>query len=111
MGEISAASVEQSSGIDQVNGAVTQMDEATQQNAALVEEAAAAAESLVEQAMSLMDTVNNFRLNGAPVAQSKGGTQAARRPVAVAKSKSVSMPAPARMLAKTGTDDAGWEEF
>lgn len=111
MGEISAASVEQSSGIDQVNGAVTQMDEATQQNAALVEEAAAAAESLVEQAMSLMDTVNNFRLNGAPAAQSKGATQVARRPVVVAKPKAASKPAPAKMLAKTGTDDAGWEEF
>lgn len=111
MGEISAASVEQSSGIDQVNGAVTQMDEATQQNAALVEEAAAAAESLVEQAVSLMDTVNNFRLNGAPAAKSHGGSQVTRHPAAVAKPKAASKPAPARVLAKTGTDDADWEEF
>ncbi|WP_230675103.1 methyl-accepting chemotaxis protein, partial [Ralstonia solanacearum] len=50
MGEIAAASSEQSSGIEQVNKAVTLMDEATQQNAALVEQAAAAAESLEEQA-------------------------------------------------------------
>ena len=53
MGEISAASEEQSSGIDQVNRAVSQMDEVTQQNAALVEEAAAAAGSLQEQAQRL----------------------------------------------------------
>ena len=64
MGEITAASIEQSAGIDQVNSAITSMDEVTQQNAALVEEAAAAAESLVEQAASLMDTVNEFKLNG-----------------------------------------------
>ncbi|KNE21020.1 methyl-accepting chemotaxis protein, partial [Achromobacter spanius] len=54
MGEISAASDEQSSGIDQVNRAVSQMDEVTQQNAALVEEAAAAAGSLQEQAERLV---------------------------------------------------------
>ncbi|WP_373298415.1 methyl-accepting chemotaxis protein, partial [Paludibacterium paludis] len=53
MSEISAASIEQSSGIEQVNLAVTQMDENTQKNAALVEEAAAAAESLQEQSQSL----------------------------------------------------------
>jgi methyl-accepting chemotaxis protein len=64
MGEITAASVEQSSGIDQVNQAVTSMDEVTQQNAALVEEAAAAAESLVEQAESLIDVVSAFKLSG-----------------------------------------------
>ena len=61
--EITAASQEQSSGIDQVNDSVTSMDEATQQNAALVEEAAAAAMSLVEQADSLMQTVSTFKLN------------------------------------------------
>ncbi|WP_036306843.1 methyl-accepting chemotaxis protein, partial [Methyloglobulus morosus] len=63
MGDIAAASAEQSSGIDQVNKAVTQMDEVTQQNAALVEEAAAAAESLEEQAQTLADTVAQFRLD------------------------------------------------
>ncbi|MDP3086793.1 MAG: CZB domain-containing protein, partial [Methylotenera sp.] len=64
MGEITAASVEQSSGIDLVNDAITKMDEATQQNAALVEQAAAAAESLVEQSTSLMDTVSAFQYSG-----------------------------------------------
>ena len=62
MSEIAAASAEQSSGIDQVNKAVNQMDEATQQNAALVEEAAAAAESLDEQAVILSNTVSHFKL-------------------------------------------------
>jgi methyl-accepting chemotaxis protein len=64
MGEIAADSVEQSAGIDQVNNAITSMDEVTQQNAALVEEAAAAAESLVDQAVGLMDTVSAFKLSG-----------------------------------------------
>jgi methyl-accepting chemotaxis protein len=64
MGEITAASVEQSVGIDQVNTAVNNMDEVTQQNAALVEQAAAAAESLVDQAASLIDVVSVFKLSG-----------------------------------------------
>ncbi|NUO87451.1 MAG: methyl-accepting chemotaxis protein [Cupriavidus sp.] len=62
MGEISAASAEQSSGIEQVNQAVAQMDEVTQQNAALVEEAAAAAGALEEQAGRLQSAVATFRL-------------------------------------------------
>ena len=63
IGEIAAASQEQSSGIDQVNKAVSQMDEVTQQNAALVEEAAAAAGALQSQAQSLAEAVNVFRVN------------------------------------------------
>ncbi|MFS8975753.1 methyl-accepting chemotaxis protein [Cupriavidus necator] len=63
MGEISAASAEQSSGIEQVNQAVAQMDEGTQQNAALVEEAAAAAGSLEEQAQRLRDAIATFRVS------------------------------------------------
>ncbi|RDJ97572.1 methyl-accepting chemotaxis protein [Paraburkholderia lacunae] len=60
--EISVASEEQSRGIDQINHAVTQMDNATQQNAALVEQAAAAAASLEDQARALDDAVAVFRL-------------------------------------------------
>jgi methyl-accepting chemotaxis protein len=63
MGEITAASQEQSKGIGQVNLAVTQMDEVTQQNAALVEQAAAAASSLESQAADLKTSVSMFRLN------------------------------------------------
>ena len=61
MGEIASASNEQSTGIDQVNLAVTQMDQVTQQNAALVEQAAAAADSLSEQADRLAESVAVFR--------------------------------------------------
>ena len=60
--DIAAGSREQSSGIEQVNKAVTLMDEATQQNAALVEQAAAAAESLEEQAQALNAAIAAFRL-------------------------------------------------
>ncbi len=62
MGEISAASHEQSSGIEQINTAVGQMDEMTQHNAALVEQAAAAAETLHEQAQKLAREVEAFKM-------------------------------------------------
>jgi methyl-accepting chemotaxis protein len=62
MAEISAASREQSLGINNVYGAITQMDQVTQQNAALVEEAARATESMQEQAQGLADAVSVFRL-------------------------------------------------
>ncbi|MET0320874.1 MAG: methyl-accepting chemotaxis protein [Duganella sp.] len=62
MGEITAATQEQSNGIEEVNQAITQMDEMTQQNAALVEEAAAAAESMQEQAEILARAVSIFKL-------------------------------------------------
>jgi len=61
MAEISSASQEQASGIDQVNQTVVQMDDATQQNAALVEEASAAARLLEEQAAELSEAVAVFR--------------------------------------------------
>ncbi len=64
MSEISAASMEQTSGIEQVNQAIGQMDDVTQQNAALVEQAAAAAESLEEQTQTLAVTVSHFKLDG-----------------------------------------------
>jgi len=66
MGEISAASHEQTSGIEQISQAITQMDQVTQQNAALVEEASAAAQSLQEQAGALVDAVGVFRIQGGP---------------------------------------------
>ncbi|MBB3827047.1 methyl-accepting chemotaxis protein [Xanthomonas arboricola] len=65
MSEITAASAEQSSGIEQVNRTVAQLDEVTQRNAALVEEATAAARSLEEQAVGLADAVSIFRLQAA----------------------------------------------
>ena len=66
MQEIASASKEQSLGIDQVNQAVTHMDESTQQNAALVEQAAAAAQSLSEQAAQLEQVVGLFKLDATP---------------------------------------------
>ncbi|MBO15184.1 methyl-accepting chemotaxis protein, partial [Herbaspirillum sp.] len=61
--EISAASAEQTSGIEQINLAITQMDQVTQQNAALVEQAAAAAASMQNQAGRLAQMVSVFRIN------------------------------------------------
>jgi len=63
MGEIRAASEEQSAGIEQVNQAITHMDEVTQQNAALVEQAAAAAAAMQDQAASLAQVVRIFTLD------------------------------------------------
>ncbi|KAG1607111.1 hypothetical protein G6F45_013837 [Rhizopus arrhizus] len=65
MAEISAASREQSAGIEQVNQTVVQMDETTQQNAALVEEATAASRALEEQAHALTTSVSVFKVEGA----------------------------------------------
>jgi methyl-accepting chemotaxis protein len=66
--EIAAAAAEQKTGIEQVNMAVTQMDSMTQQNAALVEQAGAAALSLEEQAQQLREAVAAFRVDGRQVA-------------------------------------------
>jgi len=107
MGEITAASVEQSAGIDQVNTAVTTMDEVTQQNAALVEQAAAAAESLVEQAESLIDVVSAFKLGGGVSANKSKSRQPLRLAVAA-------KPTPIRQIKgamKMGSNDGDWAEF
>jgi methyl-accepting chemotaxis protein-1 (serine sensor receptor) len=75
MGEISAASQEQLHGIEQVGGAVTQMDRVVQQNASLVQESAAAAENMAAQAQLLMESVARFKL--------EGGEHAGETPVGV----------------------------
>ena len=79
MGEISAASTEQSTGVGQIGDAIAQMDQATQQNAALVEESAAAAESLRDQAHQLVDAVAVFKLEGSPRATSARRPRRSRR--------------------------------
>ncbi len=114
MSEIAAASNEQSMGIEQVNQAITQMDEVTQQNAALVEEAAAASESMREQANSLYVAVSAFKLK-----KSKEGTQtpvakpSVRPPVArVEVERRDSMPPKERKLIKAKDNkDGEWKEF
>ncbi|MBW3499252.1 methyl-accepting chemotaxis protein [Janthinobacterium sp. NKUCC08_JDC] len=78
--EITAASSEQSVGIDEINRAIGQMDAVTQQNAALVEESAAAAESMQHQAHNLAQVVSVFKLNGQQASVS--GLKGAKRPVA-----------------------------
>nr|WP_281170859.1 methyl-accepting chemotaxis protein [Chitinilyticum litopenaei] len=111
MSEISAASLEQSAGIEQVNKAVTAMDENTQQNAALVEEAAAAAESLEEQAGALAVAVGAFQLArehamarhaipAAPAGSSRGS-----RPSGAAAGQSM------RNMPKPVAEGDDWEEF
>jgi len=77
MADISAASMEQTSGIEQINRAMGEMDESTQQNAALVEEASAAAQAMQDQAAQLARAVRLFRLD-----EAAGGALAApaRRP-------------------------------
>lgn len=62
IGEISASAEEQTMGIEQINQAIVQLDNVTQQNAALVEEAAAAADSLNQQAEKMVEVVSNFKL-------------------------------------------------
>jgi methyl-accepting chemotaxis protein len=111
MGEITAASSEQSAGIDQVNAAVTSMDETTQQNAALVEQAAAAAESLVEQAIQLADVVSVFKLNSG--SGSSDNRRAVNSPLRapVKKMHAVASRSAPKVVAKTGTNDDEWEEF
>ncbi len=116
MGEISAASVEQSAGVGQVGEAVTQMDKATQQNAALVEESAAAAESMKSQAQQLVEAVAVFKVDPSAVAATRRGQppvverRGPRRAVNVVRPDFAGHAAPAAQRpAATGTDD--WEAF
>jgi methyl-accepting chemotaxis protein len=128
MTQISNASDEQSQGIAQVNDAITQMDQVTQQNAALVEQAAAAAESMQEQSAKLADVVSVFKLAGglAPTPAPTVRKPAPARPAlakrappkvagAVASTAPAPAPAPVSTAAKrkaAATSDAdGWEEF
>ena len=110
--EIAAASGEQSAGIEQVNQAITQLDEVTQQNAALVEEAAAASESMDDQAKTLNEMMNFFEtgedVSEAVVQAPPRATRpaAAPRPARVKPDTSTPAKAPA-----TAADDSAWEEF
>ncbi|KWB44188.1 hypothetical protein WL35_16135 [Burkholderia ubonensis] len=131
MGEIAAASEEQSGGIDQVARAVTQMDEVTQQNAALVEEAAAAAQSLDEQAARLRETVAVFQLDDgaaqrratvpavarrvtpapAPAARDSHDAPAPRAAVAPPARRAAPAPSPAAAPAPVAAGNDDWETF
>jgi methyl-accepting chemotaxis protein len=125
MGEISSATEEQSSGIGQVNLAITQMDQATQQNAALVEQAAAAAGSLEEQARRLKDAVAFFQAEGvsavaaAPVVRAAAPAARVAPKVAPAPATRKAVAVVARVPAapksaqpkSAPADDGDWETF
>ena len=103
MAEISAASQEQSNGIDQVNTAVSQMDKMTQQNAALVEQAAAAAKSMEEQTEELSRIVGVFQTG-----TSRQVAEMPRTPRSVAPASRL----PTKPLARSAArDDEDWQEF
>ncbi len=125
MGEITAASQEQTSGIDQINTAIMQMDEVTQQNASLVEEAAAAAESLQDQAQHLAQVVSVFKMNNAtmafaesaPTIQRQAAPAKATAKVMSIRSSSRKIAAPVKrapavkQVANSRIVEADWEEF
>ncbi|MFC5476679.1 methyl-accepting chemotaxis protein [Massilia suwonensis] len=119
MSEITAASAEQTSGIEQINEAVIQMDQVTQQNAALVEEAAAASASMQEQAANLARAVSVFKVAGG-MAQAAPAVQAAAVPATVARPAlprpaqrpaAPARPAAAKRPVKVAAGAADWEEF
>ncbi|EIC29527.1 MULTISPECIES: methyl-accepting chemotaxis protein [Methylomicrobium] len=109
MSQIASASVEQSSGIEQVNTAVAQMDEATQQNAALVEQAAAAAESLEEQSLTLSETVSQFRLDTSSASRFTPSSPRPAASLSSAYKPSARLTAGSVKLNQTHADE--WTEF
>ncbi len=119
MGEISAASQEQSAGIEQVNLTVTQMDETTQQNAALVEEATAAARSMEEQAGELTQAVSIFKIQAERPAAIRPAAPAVlqpkSKPAAPPKRElamaAVKRPARQAAVASVSSNSADWQEF
>ena len=117
MGEITSATHEQTIGIEQINMAIAQMDEVTQQNAALVEEAAAASQSMQEQAGELAHVVGFFK-TGNHVASAPKLTPVRTTPAAPAIARPAAKPAPARQAvaaapARRGnaSTESEWEEF
>ncbi|HZX29291.1 MAG TPA: methyl-accepting chemotaxis protein, partial [Telluria sp.] len=113
MSEIAAASAEQTAGIEQVNAAVTQMDQATQQNAALVEEAAAAAGSMQDQAATLSQIVSVFKLRheAKPVAAPRPAPRVAPVPTKPVKQVAFAKPAAPAPKPKRAAVNDEWEEF
>jgi methyl-accepting chemotaxis protein len=113
--EITAASQEQSDRIEEVNRAVGQMDEITQQNAALVEQAAAASESMGEQARDLSELVGFFVTSGdaAEKVRIRQETErrSAARPWSGERKSHAGPPVAPRKIVNSDTDDGEWEEF
>ena len=134
--EIAAASREQSSGIEQVNRAVMQMDELTQQNAALVEQATASSQAMADQARELNEMMARYQVSGdlgtgrssAPtVSKSADGAPAVDRrsknrpwgkrsaaaglPAVTAPAASAASPAPRMLAAAAGASESDWQYF
>ncbi|MFC4309149.1 methyl-accepting chemotaxis protein [Steroidobacter flavus] len=115
IGEISSASQQQASGLDQVNGAITQMDESTQQNAAMAEETSAVAASMSEQAKKLTDMISVFKIRSTggtyqqSVARASVAAPVAKKPVHLAAAPKAA-PAP-QPLKKAAGSDVEWQEF
>lgn len=114
MADITAAGREQSAGIEQVNQAITQMDEVTQQNAALVEEAAAASQSLQDQATNLSEVVSVFKLDNAQINAAHASKPAASRsPAKPAVQRTLANKAAPQKIAfaNAGSNSNDWTEF
>jgi methyl-accepting chemotaxis protein len=117
MADIQAASSEQTTGIEQINEAIVQMDQVTQQNAALVEQSAAASESMQDQARRLSQAVSVFKLEQRHVAPAAPAVSASRPRPVFAKPSARPVKAPLhvtdagknKVAASTATSD--WEEF
>jgi methyl-accepting chemotaxis protein len=121
--DIATASVEQSTGIDQVNKALTQVDEVTQQNSALVEENAATAKALEHQAAIMNERMGTFRLNDVPAAAKRAQPAAAPAQAEKAKPRAVAPAKPVvqrkvvngsgrtAAVAKVADAGADWQEF
>jgi len=105
--EISAASYEQSAGIEEVNRAVSQMDEVTQRNAALVEEAAAASRALEEQALQMTEKISYFRIEGNAAVSSPSAPRTTPQYSSAKSGDSQAKSAPS----PGAESEAVWEEF
>jgi methyl-accepting chemotaxis protein len=112
MGEIASAGKEQSSGIEQINKAIAQMDQVVQMNASLVEEATAAASSMASQAEDLARSVARFRVEG-DVAVPRRDEARRAPPAGASHVASTTLPAraTARPALKVAGDEAEWQEF
>jgi methyl-accepting chemotaxis protein len=111
MGEINAATREQTLGIEQINEAISQMDQTTQQNASLVEEAAAASETLQKQAADLADAMLVFKLKDMPVQRAVGGAGKTVAAAPVRKALTASAARPASAAPARAPAEEAWESF
>ena len=125
--EIAAASKEQATGVEEINRAVTQMDQMTQQNGALVEESAASSRTLQDEAQTMYENMSAFQIGEAAGVQEKPAevlrpakAAPAKKPIAITPPKSIGTrtspgrngkPAPAAAFHASGGSDHDWKEF